>query len=263
MLDKLLITGASGQVARLIRADLDGLARTIRYTDLTRPDDLPDSADFLPCDLSRMEEVSRVVAGCDGILHLGGISVEDSFDRILEANIRGVQNLYEAARQNGRPRILFASSNHVTGFYPRDVPLDTDAPHRPDTWYGVSKSFGEAVALMYFHKVGQESALVRIGSCLPEPRDHRMLSTWLAPADFVSLIARVFAVPTLGCPVIYGVSANDAAWWDNSAVAYLGWQPQHNAAVFADRFAAPDSSARSPADRYQGGAFVEEPIHGG
>ena len=261
MLEKLLITGASGQVARLIRDQLRHVARTIRLSDITVPTDLPEGAEFLRCDLADRDEVARIVAGCDGILHLGGISVEDSFDRILQANIIGLHNLYAAARANGQPRILFASSNHVTGFYRRDEHIDTTAPHRPDTWYGVSKSFGEAVALMYFHKFGQETAMVRIGSCLPEPVDRRMLSTWLAPEDFVSLVARVFEVPTLGCPVIYGVSANDAAWWDNAPADYIGWVPQRNAAEFAHRFQDEAAETGTAADRFQGGAFVDAPIH--
>lgn len=262
MLNKLLITGAAGGIGRYVRERLGHVARTLRLTDIADPGELPSGAEFVRCDLGDREAVERVVAGCDGILHLGGISSEDRFDNILNANIVGLHNLYEAAHGNGMPRILFASSNHVIGFYRQDERIDAGATHRPDSWYGVSKSFGEAVALMYFHKFGQESALVRIGSCYPEPMDHRMLASWLAPEDFVGLVERVFAAPRLGCPVIYGVSDNDAIWWDNSAVAYLGWHPRRNAAEFAAKLrqTVPRPAADDPSALFQGGSFTSGPI---
>lgn len=265
MLERLLVTGAAGGVARLIRPSLDRIARTRRLSDIAPIDDPGPGDEIVPCDLADAAAVGALVEGCDGILHLGGISTEQPFDPILKANIIGVHNLYEAARAHGQPRILFASSNHVVGFYRQDEHLDGHAAHRPDGWYGVSKSVGEAVALMYFHKFGQESALVRIGSCLAEPRDHRMLATWMAPDDFVALIERVFFAPRLGCPVIYGISDNDARWWDNRTAAYLGWRPQDNSARFAAGIdAAQDRPGPDdPRSLWQGGVFTAEPIRKG
>lgn len=269
MLDKLLITGAGGGIATLIRDRLAAVARTIRLSDISRPADLasdadlaPD-ADFVAADLAAADAVDRIVAGCDGVLHLGGISTEASFARILDANIVGIHNLYEAARRHGRPRIFMASSNHVTGFYRQDEWIDGSAPHKPDSWYGVSKSFGEATALMYYHKFGQETAMVRIGSCFPQPADHRMLSTWMAPEDFISLVERVFLVPRLGCPVIYGVSDNASVWWDNAGARYLGWRPRYSSAPFAATLAAtrPVPDKDDPVAVYQGGTFCADGIH--
>lgn len=261
MLNKLLITGASGGIGRLIGADLGHIAKSLRLSDIAPAPDLPEGAEFVPCDLADQAAVTDLVAGCDGILHLGGISVENTFDAILSANLLGVHNLYEAAQIHGQPRIFFASSNHVVGYYRQDEALDTGSPHRPDSWYGVSKSFGEAVALMYFHKLGQETAMVRIGSCLPEPVDHRMMATWLAPEDFISLVERVFCAPRLGCPVIYGVSDNDARWWDNTGARYLGWVPQRNSAEFSTKFRdVPPPGPAEPVSLYQGGAFTGAPL---
>ncbi len=262
MLKKLLITGAAGGIGRHLRGKLGHVAETLRLSDIAAVDDPEPGAEVVPCDLADPAAVDALVAGCDGILHLGGISNEQAWARILPANIIGVHNLYEAARAHGHPRIFFASSNHVIGFYPQGERLNEQTPHRPDTWYGVSKSFGEAAALMYFHKFGQESALVRIGSCTQVPRDHRMLKTWMALSDFESLVERVFAAERLGCPVIYGVSDNDGSWWDNSAVADLGWAPRENAARFAETMArdVPRPGPEDAMEKWQGGAYAALPI---
>ena len=263
MLDRLLITGAAGGLGRMVRDRLGHVARQVRLSDIAPLDGAPSGMEVVSCDLADRDAVAKLVEGCDGILHLGGVSVEDSFDRILPANIAGLYNLYEAARTHGHPRILFASSNHAIGFYRQDQHLTSAMPQRPDTLYGVSKCFGEALASLYHDKFGQETALVRIGSCFPEPRDHRMLATWLSPDDFVSLVARVFTAPRLGCPVIWGVSDNDRSWWDNSTAAFLGWRPKDNAERFAEAL---DARLPVPAPDavdavYQGGKFVSEPIH--
>ena len=111
---------------------------------------------------------------------------------------------------------------------------------------------------MYYDKFGIETACIRIGSCFPEPRNHRMLSTWMSYDDLIQLIERIFAVPRLGCQIIYGVSDNDATWWDNRDVAFLGWKPKDNAEKFRAKIVAEmDRPASNDADAvYQGGAFA-------
>lgn len=262
MLEKLLITGAAGGLGKISRDMLGHIAKTTRLSDIVTPDDLPEGADFVECNLADEQAVDKLVEGCDGILHLGGVSRENTFGKILDGNIIGIHNLYEAARKHGHPRIFVASSNHAVGFYKQDERLHGGTPHKPDGWYGISKSFAEAVALMYYHKFGQQSALVRIGSCFPEPVDHRMLATWLAPEDFVTLVERIFFAPRLGCPVIYGVSDNEAQLWDNSSCAYLGWRPKHSSAKFAEKVRAncPMPASDDASAVYHGGNFVNDPI---
>jgi uronate dehydrogenase len=259
---RLLITGAAGQLGRMARARLAHLADMIRLSDIAPMDPAGPHEEVVPCDLADARAVMALVEGCGGIVHLGGVSVERSFDQILPANIIGVHNLYEAARAHGMPRILMASSNHAIGFHRQDRTLDAAAAMRPDGWYGISKCFAENVASMYHDKFGQQSALVRIGSCLPAPAERRHLSTWLSHDDFVSLTERVFKAPRLGCPVIYGASANDASWWDNGAAAYLGWRPKDNAAAWRDALeaAVPDPDPAAPEAVYQGGVFTANPI---
>ncbi|WP_404404656.1 NAD-dependent epimerase/dehydratase family protein [Pelagibacterium halotolerans] len=259
---RLLITGAAGGVGRAMRTRLAHLAKTIRISDVAPLSEAAGNEECVQCDLGDAGAVDALVAGCDGIVHLGGISLEDTFEKINNANIVGLYNLYEAARAHGMPRILFASSNHVVGYYRQDEYLAPDVRLRPDTLYSVSKCFGEALATMYHDKFGQETAVVRIGSCFEKPTDHRMLATWLSYDDFAGLVERVFAVPRLGCPIIWGVSANDAAWWDNSTVRYLGWTPKDNSAKFRaeleQSLELPDPGA--PQAIWQGGLHTQEPI---
>ena len=141
--------------------------------------------------------VRALLDGVDAVVHLGGVSVEGPFEPILQANIVGTYNLYEAARIHGVRRIVFASSNHVTGFYRQDEVIDASAPMRPDGYYGLSKAFGENLAQFYFDRYGIETVSLRIGSSFPEPKDRRMLATWLSFDDLERLV-----VASLGAPVV-------------------------------------------------------------
>jgi len=264
MLNKLLITGANGGLGSVCRDRLGHLAKTLRLGARKGLGAARANEEITYCDLADKDAVAAMVEGCDGIVHMGGQSVEAKWETIRSANIDGMVNLYEAARKASvTPRIVFASSNHAIGFHKQTTRLDANSVTRPDGLYGVSKVFGEALASMYHDKFGIETACIRIGSSFPEPKNHRMLSTWMSYDDFVQLIERVFIVPRLGCPIIYGASANAATWWDNREVAYLGWQPRDNAETFRAKVDA--AMDPPPADDvnaiYQGGGFCAEKIH--
>ncbi len=264
MLNKLLITGANGGLGSVCRKRLTHLAKTVR---VSARKDLGNAAaheEIVYCDLADKDAVEAMVHGCDGIVHMGGQATEANWDTIRAANIDGIFNLYEAARKSPvTPRIIFASSNHAIGFHEQTERLDAKSPTRPDGLYGVSKVFGEAMASMYYDKFGIETASIRIGSCFPEPINHRMLSTWMSYDDFVLLIERIFMVPRLGCPIIYGASANSASWWDNREVGYIGWTPKDNAEAFRAKIdeAMSPPSADDVTARLQGGAFCADGIH--
>ena len=264
MLNKLLITGANGGLGSVCRERLTHLAKTVR---VSARKDLGNAAaheEIVYCDLADKDAVEAMVHGCDGIVHMGGQATEANWDTIRAANIDGMFNLYEAARKSPvTPRIIFASSNHAIGFHEQTERLDAKSPTRPDGLYGVSKVFGEAMASMYYDKFGIETASIRIGSCFPEPINHRMLSTWMSYDDFVLLIERIFMVPRLGCPIIYGASANSASWWDNREVGYIGWTPKDNAEAFRAKIdeAMSPPSADDVTARLQGGAFCADRIH--
>lgn len=260
---RLLITGAAGGLGRVMRDRLASYADILRLSDISDMGTARGNEEIVQCDLAHAGAVDQLVEGCDAILHLGGVSVESSFNKILNGNIIGIYNLYEAARAHGQPRILFASSNHTIGFYRQDDYIDVDAPIRPDGLYGASKCFGEAIAKLYFDKFGQETAIVRIGSCFEEPRNHRMLSSWMSYDDFTSLIECVYRTPMLGCPTIWGVSDNDSSWWDNSKARFLGWKPKDNAEKYRVELekTVTRPEPTSPLAVYMGGPFTQDPIY--
>ncbi len=263
-LKKLLITGANGGLGRVCRDRLGYLAETLRVSARKGLGEARANEEIFYASLEDRDAVADMVEGCDGIVHMGGQATEAPWETIRAANIDGMFNLYEAARKASvRPRLIFASSNHAIGFHRQTERLDANSRTRPDGLYGVSKVFGEAIASMYYDKFGIETASIRIGSCFPEPVNHRMLSTWMSYDDFVQLIERIFTVPRLGCPIIYGASANAASWWDNREVAYLGWNPQDNSEKFRAKLdAAMDPpAADDPTAVYQGGAFCSDGIH--
>lgn len=263
-LKKLLITGANGGLGSVCRDRLGYLADSLRVSARKGLGAARDGEEIVHCRLEDRAAVEDLVQGCDGIVHMGGQATEAPWETIRAANIDGMVNLYEAARKSSvTPRIVFASSNHAIGFHRQTERLDANSRPRPDGLYGVSKVFGEALASMYHDKFGIETASIRIGSCFPEPVDHRMLSTWLSHDDFVLLIERIFTVPRLGCPIIYGASANAASWWDNREVAYLGWTPRDNSERFRARLEATvkPPAASDPAAIFQGGAFCADGIH--
>ena len=263
MLNKLLITGANGALGSVCRARLGHLAKTVRVSARRGLGEAGPNEQIVYCDLDDRAAVEAMVDGCDGIVHMGGQAREACWETIRQSNIEGVFNLYEAARRSSvTPRIIFASSNHAIGYHKQDTRLDGLSMTRPDSLYGVSKVFGESMASMYFDKFGIETASIRIGSTFPEPRSHRMLATWLSYDDMISLIECIFRVPRLGCPIIYGASDNDASWWNNDHVAYLGWRPKDNAARFRAKIEAdqPRPDADDVNALYQGGSMCGQGI---
>lgn len=257
-----LLTGAAGGLGTLMRDLLPAYGYELRLMDLLPVEGAPDA---ITADLADQEAVREAVRGVEAIIHLAGISLEASFEKILKANIEGTYNLYEAARAEGVPRIVFASSNHAVGFTPRPrdgdplIPIDT--PHRPDTFYGLSKSFGEDLAQLYWDKHGLETVSVRIGSCFPEPTSVRMLSLWMSPADGARLFHAALTAEHVGHTVVYGSSANTRLWWDLSTARALGYEPQDDSEPYAEKLIAEQGelSPGNEAHANLGGHFVNDP----
>jgi uronate dehydrogenase len=260
-----LITGAAGGVGSRLRRLLKGVYPRIRLSDIRTPKDLAPGEEFVAADLSDMVAVEKIVEGAQGIVHLGGFSVEGPWETILNANIVGCYNLFEAARRKKVERVVFASSNHAVGFYPRQRRIGVGEPVRPDSRYGVSKAFGEAVGALYAFKHGVRVTCIRIGNVDDLPVDRRRLSIWLKPEDLVQLIRIGLEHPELRHEIFYGVSDNDCGFWDNSAAFRYGYRPEgrsedhRDAALAAQTKLPPDPVG----DWYEGGPFCSNEFDNG
>ena len=249
-----LITGATGDVGTHLSRELDGKYK-LRLSD-RRPLKPPKGQAFMKADVSKMPDAVRITKGVDAIVHLGGYSVEGPWDAILKANIIGCYNVFEAARRNGVKRILFPTSNHAVGFYRRAQTIDHRVYIKPDSRYGVSKVFGEALGSLYSDKYGMEVFMMRIGNVGPRPIDKRRLSIWFSPRDLAQLVAIGIDHPGIKFEIVYGISRNKRAWYDNSNAYRLGYQPQDDSEVYAAEVLAAEKPATDAvAEAHQGGVF--------
>ena len=231
-LGTVLITGAAGAIGSCLREGLRALVTRLVLTDVS-PLDPTGNERFVQADLSDRSAVRRAADGVDAVVHLGAIPTEASFDDLLGPNIIGTFNVFEAARQAGAKRVVFASSTHATGFYPAGERLTGREAARPDTLYGVTKAYGEALGSLYADKFGLEVICIRIGWFTERPRHVSGLATWLSPADAVRLFAACLSAPSVGFQVVYGASANTRLTWDLSPARRLGYEPQDDAERFA------------------------------
>jgi uronate dehydrogenase len=257
---KVLLTGAAGDIGTRLRKLLKSVYPALRVSDIRRPADLSPDEDFVQGDLTDYAAVERMVDGIEGIIHLGGVSVEGPWQAILNANIVGTYNLFEAAYRAGVKRVVFASSNHTVGFYPRSAKIGVNVTVKPDSRYGVSKAFGEAIGSFYADKHGLGVTCIRIGNVNDKPIDLRRLSIWLKPEDLVQLISIGLEHPDIHFEVFYGASDNAAAWWDNSNARRFGYRPTGVAETFRKEAEATQAKVAPDAvgDRYQGGTYCSD-----
>ena len=250
----ILITGAAGDVGTHLRRELKG-KYDIRASDL-RSMKRVGAEKYARADVSKMADALRITKGVDAIVHLGGYSVEGPWEGILSANIIGCYNIFEAARRNGVKRIIFPTSNHAVGFYKRSETIDHRVYIRPDSRYGVSKVFGEGLGSLYADKYGMQFLMIRIGNVNPAPIDKRRLSIWISPRDIAQLVTIGIEHPDIRFEIVYGISANKRAWYDNSNAFRLGYKPQDDSEKYAAEVLAKEKSgADSVAEMYQGGVF--------
>jgi len=253
---KILITGAAGDVGGHLRRELAG-RYALRLSDIRPVDDLADGEEFIRGDCASLRDMLKVTKGVEAIVHLGGFSVEGDWDTILRANIVGTHNVFEAARRNGVRRMVFATSNHAVGFYDRDETIDHRVYPRPDSRYGVSKVFGEALGSLYADKYGMEVVCMRIGNVNPKPMDKRRLSIWLSPRDLAQLVSIAIDRPGIRFEIVYGVSGNRRSWYDNANAERLGYAPQDDSEPYAEEVLKNEKPGADPrTEKYQGGTFV-------
>lgn len=257
---RLLLTGAAGNLGRVLRPRLKACCDTLRVSDVAPLEAAAPGEEVQRADLADKAAVLALLAGVDAVVHLGGIATEHAFEQILPANIVGTYHVYEGARRAGTRRIVFASSNHVTGFYTQRETITPQMPPRPDSYYGLSKAFGENLAQFYFDRYGLETVSLRIGSSFAEPKDRRMLATWLSFDDLERLVVAALGAPAVGHTVIYGMSDNRLTWWDNHSARHVGYRAQDSSEPFRAALEArqPRIDLNDPAALCQGGGFVKQ-----
>lgn len=260
----ILLTGAAGRIGSMLRQALPadaaltrhlGAPACLRVTDIVDPGPGDGADEVFAGDLA--DPAFTDVLFRDGrvaaVVHMAGYPREADWSVLLDANIRGAINLWEAARRAGTGRVLYASSNHTVGLYPRTTTIDDQVTQRPDSRYGVTKAFAEEMAFLYAWKFGVRGFGMRIGSFLPEPDSHRALATWVSPRDMAALVV-VGLTADYVCEIVYGVSDNAAGFWDNAAASRMGYRPRDSADAYAGRVPPPTDDPI--AERFQGGAYV-------
>jgi hypothetical protein len=181
-MQRILITGAAGEIGTVLRAGLAGSYSLLRLLDVRPCANAGKGEEAVVADVTDLDAVTAATRDIDCVVHLAGVPREGPWNQILPKNVAGTYNLFEAARRSGVKRVIFASSNHVIGFYRVGNKVDENALVRPDSRYGVSKVFGEAVGRLYADKHGLSVACLRIGSFRDAPKNARELRTGSATA---------------------------------------------------------------------------------
>ncbi|WP_411543825.1 NAD-dependent epimerase/dehydratase family protein [Kitasatospora sp. DSM 101779] len=204
-----------------------------------------DNEEVRTVDLRDAAAVESALTGADRVLHLAGVPDEAPLADLLDANVLGTHHVLEAARRLGIARVVLASSNRVTGFYPVGHLTGPQEPVRPDGLYGVSKAAIEALGRLYADKFGLSVVCLRIGSFEPAPTEPRHLATWLSPRDAVGFMRAALTAPlSTRFATVYAVSANTRRFWELPDPAVLDYAPVDD----AEEHAATVPGAGLPAD---------------
>ena len=257
-MNKLVLTGAAGRLGSYLREPLSKMCDEFVCTDIMdAPANLQANETYVKADLADLDAMVELLKGADMVVHFGAIGDEAPFETLLGPNFIGAYNIWEAAYRNKLRRVVYASSIHAVGMHKKTDFIGIDAPHKPDTFYGLAKCFAEDLASMYWDKRGLESVCMRILSCA-QVSNPRAVGTWLSYDDMIHLVQRSIDTPITGFSVVYGVSNNDRAPVDNAKAHHLGYQPKDNAEQFAkDIYAdAGPLDPQDPANTHHGGPFA-------
>jgi uronate dehydrogenase len=257
--DTILLTGAAGRLGSRLRVGLATLARRLRVSDRVEIANPKPNEEVATFELADFPAVQAATKGVDAIVHFGGAPLESPWEEILSSNIQGSYNIYEAARKQGVRRIVYASSVHAIGYHSLEAHIDAEAPHRPDSLYGLSKCFVEDLGRLYWDKFGIESVFLRIFSSFPEPADRRMLWSWLSFDDCVRLVTASLTAPHVAHSIVFGMSDNIVKPVDNRLAGHIGFYPKDSAEAFRAGVEAKTSppDPKAPATSLLGGWFID------
>ena len=257
-LGKIVLTGAAGRLGSYLREPMTKMAAELVSTDIADTiGKLYPGETYASADLAIFEDMMRVFEGADMVVHMGAYADEGPFEKLLGPNFIGAYNVWEAAYQQGLKRVIYGSSIHAVGMYPKNQRIDTEVRHRPDTFYGLAKCFAEDLGSMYWDKRGLESVHMRILSCA-QVNNARALGSWLSYDDLIQLVQRSVETPVTGFSVVYGVSDNDRNPVDNHKASFLGYRPKDNAEQFAEHVLKdePPMDPQNPSHMLHGGPFA-------
>ena len=256
-----LLTGASGRIGRCVRYALREDYCLVCFNRSDIPDLGPNER-LVRGDTADAADLEQAARGAEVIVHLAGVSDVAPFrERLLPVNILGTYNVFEAARLAGVPRVIYASTHQVMGFYPAGQRIDANAPYRPSSMYAVTKCFGEAMGRLYADKAGLQVICLRIGLFRDRPLDERHLAVWISPGDMGRLVRASVAAPDIHYEVVYGISRNTRRWWDlDRAREVLGYDPQDDAEAYAPTLLRAPPSAWLERIERQGGEKTELPF---
>lgn len=256
---KILITGAAGRIGSCLA---EGLRAAGRY-DVIATDIAPDpDRGIEKLDVTDAQAVETALQGMDTVLHFGWAKDEDDFlGKVLPVNVTGAYHVYEGARKGGVSRVIFASSNHATGFY-RVGEQVTPKDHRPDSFYGLSKSYIELLGRLYSDQYGISSFNIRIGNFPGDDRPHsdRATHIWISRRDMVHLaMCCIEADPSLTYLTLYGTSANADNYYDIGYLSELiGYRPRDDAAEVLASQKCGGEDIRHDLGEFQGGPGVRK-----
>jgi uronate dehydrogenase len=256
---KLVLTGAAGRLGSYLREPLAAMCEELVSSDIAEDiGKLYDGERYQKADLASYDEVAALMEGADMVVHFGAIVDEKPFMELLGPNFVGSYNVWESAYQAGARRVVYASSIHAVGMHKKSDFIGIDAPHKPDTFYGLAKCFTEDLGSMYWDKRQLESVHLRILSAA-QVNNSRALGSWLSYDDLIQLVTRAVDTPSVGFSVIYGVSNNDRAPVDNAKASFLGYRPKDNAEQFAEKVLAEEGPVdiTDPGQMCHGGPFAK------
>ena len=254
--NRIVLTGASGRLGSYLREPLSKITKKLVSTDKEDIGKTLHNEVFKKLNIKNFKDVNKILKKTDLIIHFGGYSNEGPFKEILDSNILGTYNIWKSAKKNKIKRIIFASSIHSVGMYRANETINHKVMHKPDTFYGLSKCFGENLAQMYWDKCGIECLTIRILSCA-KVTSKRSLSTWLSYDDLIRIVIQSTKIKKLGFEIIYGVSNNKRLNVDNTnATRKLKINIKDNAEKFLNKLEQKlDIKKDKPGDQYLGGPF--------
>ena len=262
MARKILVTGMAGQIGQILYRHYSDRYEFVGIDQKPSPSGLP--TNFHVADIGDLEAIRECFDGVDTVVHLGADpSPRASWDSVLHNNIVGTRNVFEAARDAGVHRLVFASSNHAVGYFPmKDDPYRAiyegrleDVRHpiepltgrdlRPDSYYGVSKAFGESLGSYFHDAFGLSVICMRIGWVMT-PDDPSFsaaaLSLWLSHNDAATFVEKCIEAPRhVGFAIVHGMSDNALRIWEKDETArVIGFEPADGAGdAWTDRPGAP------------------------